>query len=118
MVVGDDVRFYVTDGQHRITAIRGHGSDRAAIPGLVDADAGFENDSLAVLIVVEEDLKRIHQDFADAAQTKQIPASLLDVYNTREPVNGVLARRPHSLPRRPRRRHLQDAAEGVVASSR
>jgi len=41
--------------------------------------------------VVEEDLKRIHQDFADAAQTKQIPASLLAVYNTREPVNGVLA---------------------------
>ncbi|MFC3965779.1 DNA sulfur modification protein DndB [Nocardia jiangsuensis] len=91
MVVGDDVRFYVTDGQHRITAIRGHGSGRSAIPGLVDLEQGFEDDSLAVLIVVEEDLKRIHQDFADAAQTKQIPASLLAVYNTREPVNGVLA---------------------------
>jgi hypothetical protein len=41
--------------------------------------------------VVESDLRRIHQDFADAAQTKQIPASLLAVYNTREPINGVLA---------------------------
>ncbi|WP_405135725.1 DNA sulfur modification protein DndB [Nocardia sp. NBC_01388] len=91
MVVGDNVRFYVTDGQHRITAIKGHGSGRTAISGLVDMGADFENDSLAVLIVVESELKRIHQDFADAAQTKQIPASLLAVYNTREPVNGVLA---------------------------
>ncbi|WP_218841156.1 DNA sulfur modification protein DndB [Nocardia amikacinitolerans] len=91
MVIGDNVRFYVTDGQHRITAIKGHGSGRSAIPGLVDLGIGFEDDSLAVLIVVEDDLKRIHQDFADAAQTKQIPASLLAVYNTREPVNGVLA---------------------------
>ncbi|WP_306356275.1 MULTISPECIES: DNA sulfur modification protein DndB [unclassified Nocardia] len=91
MVIGDNVRFYVTDGQHRITAIKGHGTGRAATPGLMDLEAGFEDDSLAVLIVVEDDLKRIHQDFADAAQTKQIPASLLAVYNTREPINGVLA---------------------------
>ncbi|MEV5836776.1 DNA sulfur modification protein DndB [Nocardia sp. NPDC052112] len=91
MVIGDSVRFYVTDGQHRITAIKGHGVGRSAIPGLVDLGIGFEDDSLAVLIVVEDDLKRIHQDFADAAQTKQIPASLLAVYNTREPVNSVLA---------------------------
>ncbi|MQY18080.1 hypothetical protein NRB20_11490 [Nocardia sp. RB20] len=91
MVIGDNVRFYVTDGQHRITAIKGHGSGRGAVPSLVDLDCGFEDDSLAVLIVVEDELKRIHQDFADAAQTKQIPASLLAVYNTREPVNGVLA---------------------------
>ncbi|WP_329414629.1 DNA sulfur modification protein DndB [Nocardia vinacea] len=91
MVISDNVRFYVTDGQHRITAIKGHGSGRSAIPGLVDLGAGFEDDCLAVLIVVEDELKRIHQDFADAAQTKQIPASLLAVYNTREPVNGVLA---------------------------
>ncbi|MFE2997334.1 DNA sulfur modification protein DndB [Nocardia sp. NPDC059246] len=91
MVVGDSVRFYVTDGQHRITAIKGHGTGRSAIPGLLDLEIGFEDDSLAVLIVVEDDLKRIHQDFADAAQTKQIPASLLAVYNTREPINGVLA---------------------------
>ncbi|MGW4364334.1 DNA sulfur modification protein DndB [Nocardia takedensis] len=91
MVIGDSVRFFVTDGQHRISAIKGHGLGRSAVPALVDLGDGFEEDSLAVLIVVEEELKRIHQDFADAAQTKQIPASLLAVYNTREPVNGVLA---------------------------
>lgn len=90
MVIGDSVRFYVTDGQHRIAAIRGYGAGRSAIPGLVDSDE-FDDDSLAVVIVVEPKVKRIHQDFADAAQTKQIPASLLAVYNTREPINGVLA---------------------------
>ncbi len=91
MVIDDSVRFHVTDGQHRIAAIKGHGVGRSAITGLVDLEDGFEEDSLAVLIVVESDLRRIHQDFADAAQTKQIPASLLAVYNTREPINGVLA---------------------------
>ncbi|MER5376498.1 DNA sulfur modification protein DndB [Streptomyces sp. NPDC002553] len=90
MVVDDSVRFYVTDGQHRIAAIKGIGSGRSSVAGLVDSDEGFEGDGLAVLIVVEQDLKAIHQDFADAAQTKQIPASLLAVYNTREPINGVL----------------------------
>ncbi|WP_245547226.1 DNA sulfur modification protein DndB [Nocardia brevicatena] len=37
------------------------------------------------------DIRRIHQDFADAAQAEAIPSSLLAVYNTREPINGVLA---------------------------
>jgi hypothetical protein len=37
-------------------------------------------------------MARIHQDFADAAQTKQIPASLLEAFNTREPVNRVLTK--------------------------
>lgn len=91
MVVGDDTRFQVTDGQHRLVAIKGAGSGRSAIVGLVDdAEQRFDGDSLAVVIVVEPDIKRIHQDFADAAQTKQIPASLLAVYNTREPLNAVL----------------------------
>jgi DGQHR domain-containing protein len=91
MVVGDDTRFQVTDGQHRLVAIKGTGTGRSAIVGLVDdAEQRFDGDSLAVVIVVEPDIKRIHQDFADAAQTKQIPASLLAVYNTREPLNAVL----------------------------
>ncbi|WUI35543.1 DNA sulfur modification protein DndB [Nocardia sp. NBC_00416] len=91
MVIDDNVVFNVTDGQHRIAAIKGMGSGRSSVPGLVDLNAGFEAHSLAVLIVVESDIRRIHQDFADAAQTKAIPSSLLAVYNTREPINGVLA---------------------------
>lgn len=91
MVIGDETRFQVTDGQHRLVAIKGTGSGRSAIVGLVDdAEQRFDGDSMAVVIVVEPDIKRVHQDFADAAQTKQIPASLLAVYNTREPLNAVL----------------------------
>ncbi len=90
MVVDDSSRFYVTDGQHRINAIRGLGSGRAAVSSILDNDLGFENDGLAVLIVVEPDIQAIHQDFADAAQTKQIPPSLLASYNTRAPINRVL----------------------------
>ncbi|MCO1576361.1 DNA sulfur modification protein DndB [Crossiella sp. SN42] len=91
MVVDDTTIFHVTDGQHRIAAIAGHRTGKSPTPGLLDGEDGtFHNDGLAVLIVVEPELPRIHQDFADAAQTKQIPASLLAVYNTREPVNRVL----------------------------
>ena len=90
MVIADSVRFFVTDGQHRIAAIKGHGTGRGSLPSIIDENPQFANDSLAVLVVVEKELQRIHQDFADAAQTKQIPASLLAVYNTREPLNNVL----------------------------
>jgi DNA sulfur modification protein DndB len=90
MVIGDNTKFYVTDGQHRIAAIRGYGTGKSAIPSLVDSEE-FEDEGIAAVIVVEPDMKRTQQDFADAAQTKQIPASLLAVYNTREPINAVLA---------------------------
>ena len=91
MVVDDSSKFYVTDGQHRINAIRGLGTGRSAVPGVLDSGLGFEKDGLAVLIVIEEDIAAIHQDFADAAQTKPIPPSLLASYNTRAPINRVLA---------------------------
>lgn len=92
LVITDATTFTVTDGQHRIAAIAGSPTAKPAIPPLMVEAPEFENDSMAVLIVVEGDIARIHQDFADAAQTKQIPASLLAAFNTREPVNRVLTR--------------------------
>lgn len=91
LVITDATTFTVTDGQHRLAAIAGAPTAKPAIPSLMIEAPEFENDSLAVLIVVEGDIARVHQDFADAAQTKQIPASLLAAFNTREPVNRVLA---------------------------
>ncbi|MGW4383845.1 DNA sulfur modification protein DndB [Kitasatospora sp. NPDC004531] len=85
VVIGDETRFSVTDGQHRLAAI-GRRSEE-----LPDGDS-FMSDSISVVVVVEPDVARIHQDFADAAQTKQIPASLLAAYNTREPLNRVLTK--------------------------
>ncbi|MEV4773058.1 DNA sulfur modification protein DndB [Micromonospora humida] len=91
LVVHDGTRFYVTDGQHRLAALAGYPSGRSQAPGALDEVPDLGNDAMAVLIVIETDRTRIQQDFADAAQTKQIPPSLLAVYNTREPVNKVLA---------------------------
>lgn len=85
MVIGDETRFSITDGQHRLIAI----TKRS---GNLPDDSTFLGDSTSVVIVVEPDIARIHQDFADAAQTKQIPASLLVAFNTREPVNMVLTK--------------------------
>ncbi|WP_033440176.1 DNA sulfur modification protein DndB, partial [Saccharothrix sp. NRRL B-16314] len=91
LVVHDATRFFVTDGQHRIAALAGYPSGRSIAAGALDEVPELQNDAMAVLIVIETDRTRIQQDFADAAQTKQIPPSLLAVYNTREPVNKVLA---------------------------
>lgn len=90
LVVGDATMFDVTDGQHRIAAIAGSAATKPPVQPLLSEAPEFETDSMSVLIVVEEEIARIHQDFADAAQTKQIPASLLAAFNTREPVNKVL----------------------------
>ncbi|WP_406225127.1 DNA sulfur modification protein DndB [Streptomyces anulatus] len=86
VVIGDETKFSVTDGQHRLAAIAKRSES------LIDTDSPFPSDSISVVIVVEPDVARIHQDFADAAQTKQIPASLLAAYNTREPLNRVLTK--------------------------
>ncbi len=90
LVVPDEMIFYVTDGQHRIAAVAGY--DGGKIPGALSEDPEMGKDGLAVLIVVEQEMERIHQDFADAAHTKPIPPSLLAAYNMREPINRVLNR--------------------------
>lgn len=91
LVVDDSTLFYVTDGQHRIAAISGHNEGRRPVGGIVDENEDFRSHGMAVQIIWEPEISRIHQDFADAAQTKSIPASLLAAYNMREPVNRVLA---------------------------
>jgi DNA sulfur modification protein DndB len=92
LVVDDAALFAVTDGQHRIAAIAGYHSGTRFIPGILADHPEFGKYGLAVQITVESEPDRVHQDFADAAQTKPIPASLLAVYNTREPVNRVLTK--------------------------
>jgi DNA sulfur modification protein DndB len=83
VVIGDETRFSITDGQHRLLAI----SRRSET---LPDESRFMSDSISVVIVIEPKIARIHQDFADAAQSKQIPASLLAAFNTREPMNRVL----------------------------
>lgn len=92
LVITDETMFYVTDGQHRIAAIAGHYAGRNFTPGIIDEKEDMASNAISVLIIVEKEIAQIHQDFADAAQTKQIPASLLAAYNMREPINRVLTR--------------------------
>lgn len=91
LVVDDSTLFYVTDGQHRIAAIAGHNEGKRPTHGIIDENEDFRSHGMAVQIVYEPEITLVHQDFADAAQTKSIPASLLAAYNMREPVNRVLA---------------------------
>lgn len=92
MVIDDSTVFYITDGQHRIAAVSGVPTAKPPLPGVLNISPEMANHGMSVMLVIEPEIERIHQDFADAAQTKQIPPSLLAAYNMREPVNRVLAK--------------------------
>jgi DGQHR domain-containing protein len=83
VVLSDAVELHVTDGQHRISAIEeilNSGSELAQRVG---------NDSIPVQIVEEPDLRKIHQDFYDCAQTLQLQPALLVNYDSRELINWI-----------------------------
>ncbi len=82
------MQFYVTDGQHRI----------AAIIDAVERRADLEKSAVAVNLVIEDDMDQIHQDFADCAQTKPIPSSLLAAFNSRSPLFSLLKRVTEEIP--------------------
>ncbi len=65
-VISSDILLYVTDGQHRLKAIEKAVIERPEL----------NNDSVTVLVVQEEDLEQIHQDFADCSKNKPIPPAL------------------------------------------
>jgi len=66
--------FAVTDGQHRIKALEEALRQK---PELAE-------DGIAVTIVPEVDIDRVHQDFVDCAQVKPIPPALLTLFNQRD----------------------------------
>lgn len=70
-VIPSDVELYVTDGQHRLKAI-----EKAIIERPL-----LKNDSVTVLVIEEDDIDQIHQDFADCAKTKPIPPALLAAFD-------------------------------------
>jgi DNA sulfur modification protein DndB len=70
---------YVTDGQHRLEALRQAMTQRPEL----------EHDSVGVTIIEEADIDKVHQDFFDAAQVKPLAKALLVEYDGREPVNWL-----------------------------
>ena len=70
---------YVTDGQHRLEALRQASESR---PEVLD-------DAVGVTIIEEDNMDKIHQDFFDAAQAKPLAQALLVEYDGREPTNWL-----------------------------
>jgi DGQHR domain-containing protein len=78
-VLPDGEYLYVTDGQHRLEALK----------QALEEKPSLGNDSVGVTIVEEDDLDKVHQDFFDAAQVKPLAKALLVEYDGREPVNAI-----------------------------
>ena len=78
-VLPSDEYLYVTDGQHRLEALR----------QVVQEKPEMAEDSIGVTIVEEDDIDKVHQDFYDAAQAAQLSPSLLVEYDGREPLNAL-----------------------------
>ena len=78
-VLPDGEYLYVTDGQHRLEALRQAAEVRPSI----------WDDSVGVTIVEESNMDKVHQDFFDAAQVKPLAKALLVEYDGREPVNAM-----------------------------
>ncbi|HEY9813867.1 MAG TPA: DNA sulfur modification protein DndB [Candidatus Sericytochromatia bacterium] len=84
-VIPTNVELYVTDGQHRLKAIEKASTERHSL----------RSDSVTVLVVQEEDIDQIHQDFADCAKNKPIPPALLAAFD----VTNVLAKLTRDISR-------------------
>ena len=70
---------YVTDGQHRLEALRQAMTQRPEL----------EHDAVGVTIIEEADIDKVHQDFFDAAQVKPLAKAPLVEYDGRELVNWL-----------------------------
>ncbi|MBD2482017.1 DNA sulfur modification protein DndB [Planktothrix sp. FACHB-1365] len=78
-VLPSNVELYVTDGQHRIKAIEKAVKEK---PELL-------KDSATVLVVQEDDIDQIHQDFADCAKNKPIPQTLLATFDVSDALSKL-----------------------------
>jgi DNA sulfur modification protein DndB len=88
LVVPMNTVFHVTDGQHRIRALQ----------AALGSHPELANDAVSVTIVVEPELAQVHQDFADCAQSKPIPPSLLTVYDAQDVLSGLTLRVVDAVP--------------------
>jgi DNA sulfur modification protein DndB len=84
-VLATNVELYVTDGQHRLKAI-----EKA-----IKEKSELRDDSVTVLVVQEEDIDQIHQDFADCAKNKPIPPALLAAFD----VSNILSKLTRQISR-------------------
>lgn len=84
-VLPPDEYLYVTDGQHRLEALRQALKVRPEV----------EQDAIGVTVVEERDIDKVHQDFYDAAQVMPLAKALLVEYDGRAPLNWVTQELTH-----------------------
>lgn len=77
----------ITDGQHRKAAIGEAYSTLLKTPG---GPEKLNQCSVPLTITMESNGLQLHQDFADASKGKEMPPSLLAVYDHRNPANGLV----------------------------
>ena len=85
-VLPDEAAIFITDGQHRFLAIKNVVNRLRGTP----IGEKFMRAGVPVMMTIENDLRQVHQDFADAGRTKPLPSSLLAVYDTRQPANAAV----------------------------
>lgn len=85
-ILPDEQQLFITDGQHRFLALM---KVRDELIGTEEGN-NFLNNGIAIMVTLSPDMDQIHQDFADAAKTKQLPPSLVAVYDLRHPGNRAV----------------------------
>jgi len=78
-VLPPDEYLFVTDGQHRLEALR----------EAISVKPELEKDAVGVTIIEEANLDKVHQDFFDAAQVMPLAKALLVEYDGKAPVNWL-----------------------------
>jgi DNA sulfur modification protein DndB len=85
LILPRSAQISITDGQHREGAVRWLDAN------LNEGDRNeLSRQAMAVIITNETAMEQIHQDFADASKAKQLPPSLLAVFDTRNPANRLI----------------------------
>jgi len=89
-VVPDGCVAEITDGMHRFYGLVGGQIERKKIVGALQLRPEIAKDSIALLITIENEIDRAHQDFVDMAQSQRIQKSLLTDWDLRDPLNKMV----------------------------
>ncbi len=76
--------FAITDGQHRVAAVR---ETLDTIP--LELRERFGEDGVPVMISLESEVRQAHQDFADCSRVRPLPPALLATYDRRNAGNRL-----------------------------
>ncbi|MGE0432865.1 MAG: DNA sulfur modification protein DndB [Planctomycetota bacterium] len=88
LVIPADCRVVIADGQHRLSAVR---KALAKLKGSAEHHRRLTSASIGTTISFESELGQSRQDFADAALSHPLPASLVGAFDARSRVSQLCA---------------------------